>query len=104
MVHRKRPMMTTSPICNSRPSIEANPPSPPNRPWPNNRPNKPAPRKPAASPPSSPGRLKKPPPAGDDPNVPGDDGWVTLRWIGDALVGAVRVVGGAENVRLPRLP
>jgi hypothetical protein len=27
-----------------------------------------------------------------------------LRWIGAAVVGAVRVVGAAEKVRLPRLP
>src|SRR5215831_4586793 len=31
-------------------------------------------------------------------------GWVMLRWIGAAVDGAVRVGGGAENVRDPRLP
>src|SRR6185312_349779 len=29
---------------------------------------------------------------------------VTLRWIGAAVFGAVRVTGGAEKVRTPRLP
>ena len=30
--------------------------------------------------------------------------YVTERWIGAAVFGAVRVAGGAENVREPRLP
>jgi hypothetical protein len=32
------------------------------------------------------------------------DGCVVERWIGAAVVGAVRVDGGAEKVRVPRLP
>src|SRR6185312_1316544 len=69
------------------------------------RPNRPAPRKPAASPPNNP-RPPKPPnkPA---PAVPVADaelkGCVIERWIG-AAEGAVGVLGGAEYVRMPRLP
>src|SRR6266542_1574017 len=67
-------------------------------------PRSPAPRKPAASPPSRPGRPKKP---GEDAGaapVIGRAGCVTVRWTGAAVVGAVRVAGGAEKVRVPRLP
>jgi hypothetical protein len=48
-----------------------------------------------------PGRLKKPPP--DVPN-PGLPGWVAVRLNGWAVLGAVEVDGGAENVRVPREP
>jgi hypothetical protein len=36
--------------------------------------------------------------------VSGLAGWVAERWIGCAAEGAVRVTGGATNVRAPRLP
>src|SRR5580698_7691306 len=46
-------------------------PSSPTRPRPNNKPSTPEPRKPAAKPPSNPGRLNRPPsePPGYDPAV-----------------------------------
>src|SRR3954463_2751939 len=102
-------MMATMPICSSRPSIDAAPPRPPMKPLPNSMPSRPAPRKPANMPPRKPGRLKKPPAAGDVcgarcPNVlPDWPGWVMLRSIGRAL-GDVAVEGGAEKVCEPRLP
>src|SRR5690348_2745763 len=82
---------------------EPNPPMPPKKPWPNSSPNRPAPRKPAASPPNrplpkKPGRVAVPLPNGDVAR-----GWVMLRWIGETD-GAVRVDEGAEKVRIPRLP
>src|SRR6202043_2673939 len=78
---------------------------PPNIPPPNNMPSRPAPRKPAASPPSKllPGVLKNPPPLAGAPN-PGLPGWVKVRLNGWAVLGAVEVLGGAENVRAPREP
>ena len=48
--------------------------------------------------------------AGRQPGAPGRPavaalpGCVIERWIGAAVLGAVRVAGGAENVRVPRLP
>jgi hypothetical protein len=53
--------------------------------------------------------LKKPPGccagvAGPVTALPGWPGCVIERSIGAAVVGAVRVEGGAENVREPRLP
>jgi hypothetical protein len=50
-----------------------------------------------------PGRLKKPPPAVDVPS-PELPGWVNVRLNGCAALGAVDVLGGAENVRVPRDP
>src|SRR5215472_12083676 len=88
--------------CNSRPKIEANPAMPPNNPYPNSRPNRPAPRKPAARPPSSP-RPPNKPALGAVRASPTLEGCVIERWIG-AAVGAVAVLGGAEYVRVPRLP
>src|SRR5215470_2077066 len=88
--------------CNSRPKIEANPAMPPNNPYPNSRPNRPAPRKPAARPPSSP-RPPNKPALGAVRARPTLEGCVIERWIG-AAVGAVAVLGGAEYVRVPRLP
>src|SRR5258705_10204504 len=98
--------MTIKPICRIRPKIDDNPPSPENIPPPNNIPNRPAPRKPAARPPSMPmqGRLKKPPPAAAGAPTPGLPGWVKVRLNGWAVPGAVDVLGGAENVRPPREP
>src|SRR5262252_3428873 len=83
------------PICRTRPRIEAKPPRPENRP---------APRKPAARPPSipMPGRLKKPPPVAA--GALGLPGWVMVRLKGCAEPGAVVVDGGAEKVREPRDP
>jgi hypothetical protein len=49
-----------------------------------------------------PGRLKKPPPAGAP--TPALPGWVMVRLNGCAVLGAVDVLGGAENVRAPREP
>jgi hypothetical protein len=49
-----------------------------------------------------PGRLKNPPPAGEP--RPGLPGWVKVRLNGCAALGAVEVLGGAENVRDPRDP
>jgi hypothetical protein len=60
---------------------------PPSNPPPNN------------PPPSKPGRLAEPAAAVDV-----EPGGVIERSIGAAVVGAVRVGGGAENVRVPRLP
>src|SRR6266481_1117419 len=79
--------MMIKPICRIRPKIDDNPPSPPNIPPPNNMPS----------------RLKKPPPAAGAPN-PGLPGWVKVRLNGCAVLGAVEVLGGAENVRAPREP
>src|SRR6185312_2481323 len=64
---------------------------------------------PAARPPSMPPRLKKPPVCGAAvPGraklVPGCPGCVIERSIGRAAFGAVAVGGGAEKVRVPRLP
>src|SRR4029078_12392316 len=72
-------------------------------------PNRPAPRRPAARPPSRPRPLKRPPAGeGEKPGrVKGETGWrgeVIERSIGRAAFGVVAVGGGAENVRLPRLP
>src|SRR4029078_7302936 len=72
-------------------------------------PNRPAPRRPAARPPSRPRPLKRPPAGeGEKPGrVKGETGWrgeVIERSIGRAALGDVAVGGGAENVRLPRLP
>src|SRR3974390_106723 len=69
-------------------------------------PSRPAPRKPAARPPSRPrpGRLKKPPPAGVEVPSPGLPGWVKGRLKGCAVPGAVEVEGGGEKVRVPRDP
>src|SRR6266849_5506986 len=75
--------MMIKPICRIRPKIDDNPPSPPSMPMP--------------------GRLKKPPPAAGAPN-PGLPGWVKVRLNGCAVLGAVDVLGGAENVRAPREP
>src|SRR5262245_40628958 len=63
--------------------------------------------KPAASPPRNPGRLRKPPgwAAGVAGRAAfGGPGWVMLRSIGRAVLGAVVVVGGAVKVFVPRLP
>src|SRR5580692_7290584 len=80
------------------------PPSPPMKPWPNSMPNRPAPRKPAARPPQNPERPKKPPGDGAKPGRGAATfGCVTVRCSGDAD-GIVEVDGGAENVRVPRLP
>src|SRR5438874_1961763 len=95
--------ITISTICKSRPKIEANPAIPPNSPCPNNRPNRPAPRNPAASPPNRPRPPKKPGLGVAWPKGDVVEGCVIERWIGAAL-GAVGVLGGAENVRIPRLP
>src|ERR1700736_446718 len=97
--------MMIKPICRISPKIEDNLPRPPNIPPPNNMPSRPAPRKPAASPPSKllPGVLKNPPPLAGAPN-PGLPGWVKVRLNGWAVLGAVEVLGGAENVRAPREP
>jgi hypothetical protein len=51
-----------------------------------------------------PGRLKKPPPAAAGAPTPGLLGWVMVRLNGCAVLGAVEVLGGAENVRAPREP
>ncbi len=68
-------------------------------------PNRPAPRNPAARPPSRPGRLKKPrPPVFSGAPMPGLVGCVIVRSKGRATLGAVDVDGGAENVRAPREP
>src|SRR4029078_3840061 len=82
--------------------MDAKPAIPPKNPCPNRRPKRPAPRKPAARPPSNP-VPKKPGRPEAWPTVPALLGWVTLRWIGAAVFGAVRVAGGAEKVRTPRL-
>src|SRR5262252_6804837 len=81
------------------------PPSPPRKPWPNSRPNRPAPRKPAASPPQNPERPKKLPGAKPGRGLVkfGCVFGVTVRCIVD-VDGMVEVGGGAENVRVPRLP
>jgi len=50
-----------------------------------------------------PGRLKNPPPAVDAPR-PELPGSVKVRLNGCAALGAVDVLGGAENVRVPRDP
>ena len=73
-------------------------------PPPNNMPSRPAPRKPAARPPSRPlpGLLKNPPPVVAP--IPGLPGCVTVRLNGDAVPGAVDVLGGAEKVRVPLEP
>src|SRR3569833_4553560 len=92
--------------------IDDRPPRPENRPPPVSMPNRPAPRKPMARPPSMPpiipGRLKKPPllaaPAAAGPAMPGLPGWLKVRFIGCAVPGAVGVLGGAEKVRDPRDP
>src|SRR3984893_19110900 len=99
--------MMIRPICRIRPKIDDNPPRPENIPPPNSMPKRPAPRKPAARPPSMPmpGRLKKPPlaapPAAAVP-IPGLPGWVMVRLKGCAALGAVEVLGGAEQDRGPR--
>ena len=83
--------------------MDAKPAIPPKNPCPNSRPNRPAPRKPAARPPSNP--LPKNPGRADAwPTVPALLGCVTLRCMGAAVFGAVRVAGGAEKVLMPRLP
>jgi hypothetical protein len=51
-----------------------------------------------------PGLLKKPPRFGAAVLNPPLFGWVMLRLKGDAVFGAVAVLGGAENVRVPREP
>ena len=48
-----------------------------------------------------PGRLKKPP---VDVPIPGLPGWLKVRLNGCAVPGAVDVLGGGENVRVPREP
>ena len=75
-------------------------------PPPNSMPSRPAPRKPAARPPSMPmpGRLKKPPLLAAPAAIPGLPGWVMVRLNGCAAFGAVEVLGGAEKVRDPREP
>ena len=50
-----------------------------------------------------PGRLKKPPRAAGE-LIPGLPGWPKVRCIGWAVIGAVDVLGGAENVLVPREP
>jgi hypothetical protein len=50
-----------------------------------------------------PGRLKNPPPAVDVPS-PEVPGWLKVRLNGCAAFGAVDVLGGAENDRVPRDP
>ena len=50
-----------------------------------------------------PGRLNNPPPAAEVP-IPGLPGWPNVRLSGCAVPGAVDVLGGAENVRIPREP
>src|SRR5262245_44047233 len=82
---------------------EAKPAMPPKSPCPKRRPNKPAPRKPAARPPSSP-PPNKPGRGVAWPTVFDLPGCVTVRCIGAAALGAVWVAGGAEKVRVPRLP
>ena len=72
-------------------------------PVPEQRPNKPAPRNPAARPPSNP-PPKKPGRDAVWPTAPALPGCVRVRCIGAAALGAVRVAGGAEKVRMPRLP
>src|ERR1700736_5579548 len=74
--------MTIRPICKIRPKIDDKPPTPPSMPMP--------------------GRLKNPPPAGAP--RPGLPGWAKVRLNGCAVLGAVEVLGGAENVRAPREP
>src|SRR5262249_15384894 len=76
---------------------------PPTNPCPNSRPNKPAPRKPPASPPSSP-PPKRPGGVAARPAVLEFPGCASVRCIGAAEFGAVCVTGGAEKVRVPRLP
>src|SRR6201990_1727582 len=100
----QRATKTSNAICSNSPRIEEKPPRPENRPPPNNSPNKPAPMKPAASPRNRPPprRLQKPPP------MPGPEGglegWLKLRLKGEAVPGAVDVLGGIENEREPRDP
>jgi hypothetical protein len=50
-----------------------------------------------------PGLLKNPPRPAGEPH-PGLPGWVIVRLNGCAVLGAVDVLGGAENVRAPREP
>src|SRR5262249_39296716 len=76
---------------------------PPPNPCPNSRPNKPAPRKPPARPPSSP-PPKRPGGVAARPAVLEFPGCASVRCIGAAEFGAVCVTGGAEKVRVPRLP
>src|SRR5215831_15224696 len=93
-----------NPSWKMSPRNDTMPPSPPMKPWPNNRPNRPAPRNPAARPPQNPERPKKPPGEGANPGRgAATSGCVTERCMG-AADGMVEVGGGAENVRLPRLP
>src|SRR5262249_44570517 len=93
-----------NPSWKMSPRNDTMPPSPHMKPWPNNRPNRPAPRNPAARPPQNPERPKKPPGEGANPGRgAATPGCVTERCMG-AADGMVEVGGGAENVRLPRLP
>src|SRR5215467_5870068 len=93
-----------NPSWKMSPRNDTRPPTPPMKPWPNSRPNRPAPRNPAARPPQNPERPKKPPGEGANPGRGAATlGCVTVRCIGEAD-GMVDVGGGAENVRLPRLP
>src|SRR5262245_39455990 len=82
---------------------EAKPAIPPKSPCPKRRPNKPAPRKPAARPPSIP-PLNKPERGAAWPTEFDLPGCASERCIGVAAFGAVGVAGGAEKVRVPRLP
>ena len=55
--------------------------------------------RPPSMPPIIPGRLKKPPlaaPAAAGAPMPGLPGWVKVRFMGCAALGAVVVLGGAE--------
>ena len=100
-------MPAISATCSSRPRNEAKPLRPLNRPAPESRPNSPAPSRPPISRPPKPLPKRDGAAAGE-----GAAPWVTLlapgwvidRSIGAAGFGAVLVVGGVLNVRLPRLP
>src|SRR5689334_11214451 len=103
--HLTRKYSSTSWISSPR---KPKPPiPPPKNPWPSSSPPMPAP----ISPPSSPEVKAEPRDCWTPEAKPPLLAWpdcgvfgVMLRCIGSAPVGAVRVVGGAEYVRLPRRP
>src|SRR5215831_19633052 len=95
-------MSAISPSWKMSPRNDTKPPTPPMKPWPNRSPNRPAPRKPPASP-----LQKEPPKKPPDGAKPGRGlpkfGCVVERSMDD-VDGMVDVGGGAEYVRVPRLP
>src|SRR5579871_3313095 len=96
-------MSAINPSWKMSPRNDTKPPSPPKMPWPNRRPKRPAPRKPAARPPQKPERPKNPGEGAKLGRGAPTLGCVIVRCIGLAD-GIVEVGGGAENVRVPRLP